>query len=274
VWNLVGIFIFLGTWVSIIPQYYNIISTRSAFGLDSVTLFVMVTGQYVLVGNVVALQAADFIGILQYSFGTVIWRLFTFINAAANWLSYLPCAFMSMTFFDRVPRLLRPAEQIVKEDVVNLWLTIAGPIVCLLLVVINFAMGSFYGFGSLEVLILGRVLGIIAAVLWVWQYIPQIVTTCRLRSPGNLSLILLAIQAPGSMINAIFMFVGQGNDWTTAISSFLLSLEQFLLLGICIFFKVKNGQCTCTKREKEEEMETPAGDVAHFADKDSPDGAA
>jgi uncharacterized protein with PQ loop repeat len=268
VWNLVGIFIFLGTRISIIPQYYNIISTRSAFGLDSVTLFVIVTGQYILVANIVALQAADFVGVLQYSFDTVIWRLFTFINAAANWLSYLPCSFLAMIFFDRRPRPLRAAEQIAKEDVVNLWLTVAGPIACLLLAVINFAMGPAYGFGASELLLLGRVLGIVAAALWAWQYIPQIITTCRLRSPGNLSLILLAIQAPGSMINAIFMFVGQGNDWTTAISSFLLSLEQFFLLGTCIFFNVKNGRCTCAKKEKEDQAEDLLEEMTHFADQD------
>jgi hypothetical protein len=59
------------------------------------------------------------------------------------------------------------------------------------------------------------------------------VTTCKLRSPGNLSIVNLAIQAPG-LINAIFTFVGQADDWTIAISSFLLSIEQFVLLGMCI----------------------------------------
>jgi hypothetical protein len=52
------------------------------------------------------------------------------------------------------------------------------------------------------------------------------------------------------MATALFMFVGQGTDWTTAISSFLLSLEQFLLLGICIMFDVKNRGCKspCAKK--------------------------
>jgi hypothetical protein len=275
IWGVVGIGIFVGTWISIIPQYYLIVSHRSAYGLDSVTLFVMVFGQFTLVANIVALHASDFVGVFQYPFGTTIWRLWTFINASANWLSYLPCAFLSLIFFDSHPRPRRGEEQIAKEKTINLWLTIAGPIPCFILLIIHWSIGPKYGFEGKQVLLLGRVFGILAAVLWIWQYLPQIWTTCKLKSPGNLSIVNLAIQAPGSMINAIFMFVGQGDDWTTAVSSFLLSIEQFVLLIICIYFNIKNGQCKCSCSGKSAPVASGDGSkpeeeerssVSHFSD--------
>jgi uncharacterized protein with PQ loop repeat len=250
VWRVMGLLIFLGTWISVIPQYHLIISRRSAFGLDSITLFGMVVGQFALVANIIGLQAADFTGLLQYPFARAIWRMLTFVSAASNWLSFMPCAFLSLIFFDMAARECRDAERIKRERSINRIFIIAGPVVCLVSLVVVFAIGAGYGFGSTEAVAIGKALGIIAAVLWTVQYAPQFITTCRLRGSGNLSLILLTIQAPGSMANAIFMFVGQGTDWTTAVSSFLLSIEQFLLLIICIMFDIRNGTCKCPCAKK------------------------
>jgi uncharacterized protein with PQ loop repeat len=245
IWLIVGCGIFIGTWGSIIPQYYLIVHNRSNFGIDSVAFCAMVFGQFILVANIICLRTADFVGWLQYPFGHVISRSLTFVNAAANWLSYLPCSFMAMIFFDQIARDLRSEDQICREWVLSRVVTVVGPLACLIATTIYVAFGVAFGFESTAIVYLGKVYGSIAAVLWAGQYLPQIWTTCRLRSPGNLSIALLAIQAPGSMVNAMFMAIGQSDDWTTWLSSFLLSIEQFIVLGLCIFFKY----CKRKKRE-------------------------
>jgi hypothetical protein len=63
--------------------------------------------------------------------------------------------------------------------------------------------------------------------------------TCHLKDSGSLSLALLAIQAPGGTLNALFMWIGQEDDWTTWISILAASVQQFILLGICVFFKLR-----------------------------------
>jgi hypothetical protein len=103
-----------------------------------------------LVANIVALQAADFVGVLQYPFAHVIWRLLTFVTAASNWLSFMPCAFLSLIFFDTAPRDCRGAERIERERVINRLFVVAGPAVCVVALVLNFAIGAGYGFGSTE----------------------------------------------------------------------------------------------------------------------------
>jgi uncharacterized protein with PQ loop repeat len=248
IWVIVGCGIVVGTWASILPQYHLIIQNRSNFGIDSIAFFAMVFGQFILVANVVCLRTTDFMGWIQYPFLHVVSRSLTFINLASNWLSYLPCTFLGLIFFDRVSRDRRSEQKIKKEWLITRLVTILGPLISALAMVIYMGMGALRGFESGHVVLLGKVYGAIAAILWSAQYLPQMWTTCKLRDPGNLSMCVLAIQAPGSMINAVFMAIGQSDDWTTWLSSFLLSIEQFVLLGMCIFFRY------CWKKKQPEAL--------------------
>jgi archaellum biogenesis protein FlaJ (TadC family) len=80
----------------------------------------------------------------------------------------LPCAFLSLIFFDKNPQWHRGEEQIEKEDMINRWLTVAGPIRCFILLVINWSVGPTYRFEAAQVLLLGQIFGIAAAILWIW----------------------------------------------------------------------------------------------------------
>jgi uncharacterized protein with PQ loop repeat len=256
VWMIVGIFIFVGTWVSIYPQYHVIVVERSSFGLDPNTFFVMLFAQYLLVANVFCLRTGDFVGVLQYPFSVWLSRWLTFINAFANWISYLPVVFMHWQFFDIEPRARRDADKIRQE----LWLTevllVLNPIGAVIITALYFAIGAAYGFDGDEVLLLGRIYGIIAAVLWAAQYLPQMWTTCRLKSAGNMSLLVLAIQAPGGLINSLFMWIGQGDDWTTWISSLAAAIQQFFLLGIGMYYRWREKKL----KVGSEEESVPSGE--------------
>jgi uncharacterized protein with PQ loop repeat len=242
IWLVVGAVIFVGTWISLIPQYQLIVANRSNFGLDSIALFAMVFGQFILVANILSLRTPDFIGWLQYPFTTVIGRSMTFINAAANWLSYLPCSFLALVFFDIEPRERRDEEKIKREHFSTRLLIVVGPSICTIAMILYFGLGAATGFESSATHFLGQFYGGTAALLWVGQYLPQIWTTLKLKDGGNLSIINLLIQAPGSMINAVFMWVGQSDHWTTWVSSFLLSIEQFVLLSLVIFFRCRKAR--------------------------------
>jgi uncharacterized protein with PQ loop repeat len=86
---------------------------------------------------------------------------------------------------------------------------------------------------------LGRTIGTITTCIVVVQYVPQMVTTCRLRGPGSLSIALMAIQAPGGTLNALFMWLAQGDDWTTWISIEAASVQMFILLANSSYFKCR-----------------------------------
>jgi hypothetical protein len=68
------------------------------------------------------------------------------------------------------------------------------------------------------------------------------ITTCKIKSSGSLSLLLLAIQCPGGLINSIFMIFGQGDNWTTWLSILAAAIQQGILLVICLVFSAKKKQ--------------------------------
>jgi hypothetical protein len=118
-------------------------------------------------------------------------------------------------------------------------LTILTPIVALVIVAVWAAGTALFGCGSAWVVMVGKFFGTFATFMCIVQYVPQMITTCRLKSSGSLSLLLLALQSPGGFINAAFMWIGQGDDWTTWISILAAAVQQAILLGICLYFKHK-----------------------------------
>jgi uncharacterized protein with PQ loop repeat len=238
-WLVIGLLIGLGAIISVVPQIALIISQRSSFGLNSVTLFITSFGQFILLLNIVCLRSADFVGLSQYPFSETIGRLMTFINQACLWLGTLPIVFLNCVFFDRVPRAARPLETVRADQYFNRVFTLVLPGLALFLAA-AFAVGIvLYGIGSLYVVNMGKFFGTVAGLTCIAQYLPQVITTCKLKSSGSLSLILLSIQAPGGLLNSMFMAIGQGENWTTYISILATAIQQFFLLGLCLFFKLR-----------------------------------
>jgi uncharacterized protein with PQ loop repeat len=252
-WMVIGFSILLGTVISIFPQVHVLISHRSSYGLNSFTIFVTSFGQFILVVNILCLRTSDFIGALQYAPGHWIGRFLTFINATALWFCYLPIVFLNLVFFDRQPRPLRGSDKIQAEAYFNRMMSILTPIVALVIVAVYVIGVVLHGFGSDYVVTMGRFFGTAACFLCIAQYVPQMVTTCKLRDNGSLSIPMLCIQAPGGLVNSLFLWLGQGDDWTTWISILAAAIQQFILLGICFFYKI---------RKKKEKLAGTEGSVS------------
>jgi hypothetical protein len=47
------------------------------------------------------------------------------------------------------------------------------------------------------------------------------------------------MQAPGALLNAMFMWIGQGDSWTTWSSILGASVQLSILFGICLYFKCR-----------------------------------
>lgn len=238
-WIAVGSIIFLGSVLSVIPQIVSIVRLRTSYGLNSIYIFVTTFSQFILVMNVVCLHTADFIGILQYPILVTIPRFLTFLVTFALWYGYLPIAFLNWIFFDVNIRTVRLYSKIQTERQLTKIFTclplITGPLFILLWAI----LGVVCGFTSTMMLRVGTVLGTACGFFVIVQYLPQFITTCKLKDNGSLSLLLLCIQAPGGTANALFMWLGQGDDWSTWISILGASIQQFVLLALCLFYKCK-----------------------------------
>jgi uncharacterized protein with PQ loop repeat len=96
-----------------------------------------------------------------------------------------------------------------------------------------------YGMGSNALHSLSDLCGVIAMGIGLAQYIPQMVTTIKLKDNGSLSIMMLLIQFPGGMANALFMWIGRHETWSSWTSTKSAAIQQMILFGICLFFKMR-----------------------------------
>jgi len=84
-----------------------------------------------------------------------------------------------------------------------------------------------------------RVLGISASILVIIHWSPQIWTTFNLKSPGTLSILMLVLQMPGSLVVVFFQAVLNKADWTTWTPYLLTAVQQLILLILCLVYYLR-----------------------------------
>lgn len=239
-WLLVGIGVGTGTIVSVIPQLHKFIVKRSNYGMNTLTMCMISYGQIINFVNYLALHSADFVGVHHSPFTSYMPRLVTFFNLFLLWYMYLANVFLNFIFFDKQPRSSRPMSAIRLERKLQLIITAILFIADFISQIIYVVFGTIHGFSCSPLRYYGTILGAIGGVFAVCQYIPQMVTTCKIKGPGSLSMLLLAIQAPGGLLSVSFMAFANKDHWTTWLPIFVAACQQGILLGICIFYTLRH----------------------------------
>jgi len=98
------------------------------------------------------------------------------------------------------------------------------------------------------------VLGIIAAVVTVPQWAPQIYKTWKMKSRGSLSVIMLAIQFPGSLLVTYFQAFSFGTSISTWLPYFFSAIQQGMLLILCLWFMLRSWRIS--RKEKKQKIES------------------
>ena len=238
-WTAVGAAIFIGTIIGLIPQLFRIIKLRTSYGISPYSVMVTSISQLVVVLNVFCLHGADFYGMLQITPLRTIPRQLTFGNLFILWIVYLPIVSLVFIFYDNEERSNRKENSIKRDWKITFLLSLALVIVTLSLFLPIIILIFIVGPGSNEILNYGKILGTISSFITICQYLPQFITTCKIKDNGSFSLVTLCIQAPGGTLNAVFMMVGNGENWTTWISTFTAAVQQWLLLILMIYYKIK-----------------------------------
>jgi len=89
------------------------------------------------------------------------------------------------------------------------------------------------------VLFYGKLIGLASSILTLTQWIPQIYTTWILQQAGSLSLPMLFIQLPGSILVIYFQII-VGSDLTTWFPYVVTFLSQGILIAMCFYFMFKS----------------------------------
>jgi hypothetical protein len=53
---------------------------------------------------------------------------------------------------------------------------------------------------------------------------------------------MLGIQFPGGLANALFMWIGQHESWSSWGSTMCAAIQQMILFLICAYFKIRQKQ--------------------------------
>ncbi|KAJ3427123.1 pq loop repeat protein [Anaeramoeba flamelloides] len=98
---------------------------------------------------------------------------------------------------------------------------------------------------------LGHVLGFFSGCFVLFQWLPQIYSTYKFKGSGSISIITLSIQAPGGIINLIFMIFISKEQFSTWVSIFVNTSQALILLSMLIFYNYKSK----LKKKKEQKKE-------------------
>lgn len=237
VWVIIGFICFTITMISYLPQPIKLVQKRTSYGL---AVFSVLAQSCCLWGpsfNVLCLKYRDFAGLMRYNNQFTFARFMTFILVFGQFCLYLPVVFQMWIFFDRKPRLKRDEDAIKKDQTMILLLPIVAISSFVFCLVLWVSVGLVYGLDSHAIILIGKVAGYFAFVLEIIQFIPQTVTTIKLRDHGSLSLLMLKVQAPANLANAFYMWLGAKEDFTTFAASLADGVWEFIILGLCIYFK-------------------------------------
>jgi len=236
-WVISGTIIWMGTLISLTPQLIKIIKKRSSHGISPLFAILTSIGHFLFTNNYFCLHNADFAGITQINSSRTIPRFLTFVNLFSLWICYLPVLVMLTIFFDFRKRRNRDILTIMNEwKIVRIFFFVYVGVLFIVFTVV-LLIGSYNGYSSDVVLNTGKLSGGVSSIISIIHYIPQFYKTFQLKDHGSLSLTMLSIQAPGGLTNAMIMMIGQGEHWTTFLPILLSSIQQFILLGMCLYYK-------------------------------------
>lgn len=248
IWLVIGSIFFTVSFISYIPQPVEIIKARSSYGIEPLSSFCSNWGEFLVFVNLICFRSLDFVGLLQYHYFTCFPRILTFFNLFFAWIMNQTETFQLFIFHDREYRESRNQKLIRKDWIKSVCYAILLIVIDLGLLVIFVTVNTSKGFEHSLSTAIGEICGTIATCLEFAFFIPQMYTTCKLQDAGSLSLLMLEIEGPSDLANALYMWFGTGDHWTTWITLLLSSFEVFTLLGTCMIFR-------CIKARRLKEME-------------------
>lgn len=226
----IGSILIVGIVGSYAAQWAKILKARSARGLSEIMLFLGAFTSMTTVVNAVILQYDRMRCCSQWTVSQCADSLISFIQLAAQWGSYQ----MSFSLFMCFNPHRKPLN--VKRYKLSWILYGLYYFAILLFGMVTGMLLQFLHPDSEPTVAFGQATGILTTVTTFVQWLPQLIETGRRRSVGALSIPMLCIQMPGSMVFFLYMAFAQHADVTTWLPTAAAALQQLILLTMCIIF--------------------------------------
>lgn len=227
---VLSVLITAGIVVSYLPQYFRIYKKKTSEGLSVSFLLLGSCSLIFTFTNIIMISARA-----RYCCRSGALTLFNCINSQLNLIQIglqCSCAIMILGF---VIIWTRNSLKQDKEEYARIlrvsYLVIIHAAVSIIQIAIAFSTNRSV------LLSLAQFNGLMSTFLTVVKYVPQIVTTFRLKHPGTLSIGMMCIQTPGGFIFTATLFFTKGSHWSSWMSYFVAAVLQGSLLALCIYYE-------------------------------------
>ncbi|KAJ6011190.1 hypothetical protein N7451_002602 [Penicillium sp. IBT 35674x] len=239
---VLSVLIILGILVSYLPQHIRIITRRSSFGISPYFVLLGTTSGTSAFANILVFpKTAQDVACCKEIDGLACFAgLLGVIQVGAQWLSFFFILLLFVIYFPRATSATDPAASVSSTSSGATYRTaLSITAICLfhalatLLISVVFALRQP---GALPAW--ANFLGILSAILASIQYFPQIYTTFRLRHVGSLSIPMMCIQTPGSLVWAASLAAREGaKGWSVWGVLVVTACLQGTLLVMAIYFE-------------------------------------
>ncbi|EEP82524.1 conserved hypothetical protein [Uncinocarpus reesii 1704] len=237
-----SILILLGILLSYVPQHHRIISRRSSFGISPYFVLLGTTSGNSGFANILLLprSAEDIACCKEISGFSCFAGLLGILQVGAQATCFAIILALFVIFFSRPDTSPTSKHDEAPSFRTALLVAAACIIHAVALVILSFTIGLAYP-SSRQ--LWANIFGIMATILSSIQYFPQIYTTFMLRRVGSLSIPMMCIQTPGSLVWAASLATRLGTEgWSTWGVYVVTALLQGTLLTMGIYFEYLNPQ--------------------------------
>ncbi|KAJ5888083.1 hypothetical protein N7495_008124 [Penicillium taxi] len=249
-----SVLIIIGILVSYLPQHLRIISLRSSFGISPYFILLGTTSGTSAFANILTFpKTAQDVSCCQEISGLACFSgMLGVFQVGMQWLCFFSILLLFVIYFPRATSPTDPSSPVSSAPIGPTYRTaLVIAAICILHAVITVIISAAFAIRRPEALSAwANFLGILSAILASVQYFPQIYTTLLLRRVGSLSIPMMCIQTPGSLIWAASLAAREGiQGWSVWGVLLVTASLQGTLLVMAIYFeyfgpssKQKDGQ--------------------------------
>ncbi|KAJ5736255.1 uncharacterized protein N7483_001380 [Penicillium malachiteum] len=240
--TVLSVLIIFGIFVSYLPQHIRIITRRSSFGISPYFILLGFTSGTSAFANILVFpKTAQDVACCHEIRGIACFAgLLGVFQMSMQWLSFFLILLLFVIYFPRATSPTNPVASVSTNPSGPTHRTaISIAAICVLHAVVTVIISVALALRQPSALAAwANFLGILAAILASIQYFPQIYTTLRLQCVGSLSIPMMCIQTPGSLVWAASLAAREGlKGWSIWGVLVVTASLQGTLLMLAIYFE-------------------------------------
>ncbi|KAJ6166686.1 hypothetical protein N7470_002133 [Penicillium chermesinum] len=234
--------IVLGIVVSYLPQHLRIISLKSSFGISPYFILLGTTSGTAAFTNILIFpKTAEDVACCSEISGLACFAgLLGVIQMGMQWLCFFSILLLFVIYFPRATSPTDPVSNVASTAGAPTYRTaLVVTAICILHALVTAIISVAFAIRRPSAIpAWANFLGVLATILTSIQYFPQIYTTFRLRRVGSLSIPMMCIQTPGSLVWAASLIAREGaKGWSIWGMLVVTAGLQGTLLVMALYFE-------------------------------------